>query len=65
LFNLKDDIGEQRNLADDMPDKVRQLQGAMAAWQKRVDAPIPTTPNPEYDAAARWKPRDKRKARTR
>jgi arylsulfatase A-like enzyme len=65
LFNLKDDIGEQRNLADDMPDKVKQLQDAMATWREQVDAPIPTTPNPEYDAAAEWKPRAKRKTRDR
>jgi len=65
LFNLKNDIGEQHNLADDMPDKVKQLHDTMATWRKQVDAPIPTTPNPEYDAAAEWKPRAKRKARTR
>jgi len=65
LFNLKDDISEQHNLSDDMPVKAKQLHDAMEAWRTQVDAPIPTTPNPDYDAAAEWKPKAKRKPRAR
>jgi arylsulfatase A-like enzyme len=34
LFNLKDDIGEQNNLAASQPDKLRELQAAFAEWEK-------------------------------
>ncbi|MBU6175603.1 MAG: sulfatase-like hydrolase/transferase, partial [Planctomycetes bacterium] len=34
LFNLRDDIGEQRNLAASHPDKLRELQAAFTEWEK-------------------------------
>ena len=34
LFNLKDDIGEQHNLAASHPDKLKELQAAFAEWEK-------------------------------
>ena len=34
LFNLRDDIGEQNNLAANQPDKLRELQAAFAEWEK-------------------------------
>lgn len=34
LFNLKDDIGEQNDLAASNPEKLRQLQAAFAEWEK-------------------------------
>jgi arylsulfatase A-like enzyme len=34
LFNLRDDIGEQKNLAASQPDKLRELQAAFAEWEK-------------------------------
>jgi len=49
LYNLKDDIGEQRNLVDDIPEKARELHKLMLAWRKAVKAPVPTELNPEYD----------------
>jgi arylsulfatase A-like enzyme len=45
LYNLKDDIGEKRNLAQMMPDKVRELHAKLAAWRKAIQAPMPA-PNP-------------------
>jgi len=47
LYNLKDDIGEQRNLAADMPEKAEQLLGKLHRWQKDVDAQMPA-PNPAF-----------------
>lgn len=61
LFNLKDDISEQHNLADELPDKANELQQAMCTWRKQVGAPVPTTPNPRYDPDAEWKPKRKGK----
>jgi arylsulfatase A-like enzyme len=34
LFNLKDDIGETKDLSAEQPDKVKELQAAWDAWNK-------------------------------
>lgn len=47
LYNLKDDPGEQINLAAKMPERAEQLRAELDAWQKETNAPIPTLPNPE------------------
>ena len=54
LFNLKDDLGEQHNLAKDHPDVTAKLEAKLAAWLKSVDAKYPT-PNPNYDVSAKKK----------
>jgi arylsulfatase A-like enzyme len=46
LFDLAKDPGERHNLAAARPERVRDLQGRLAAWRKQVDAAMPT-PNPE------------------
>jgi len=48
LYNLCDDIGEEWNLAGERPEKVTELHADLVAWRRRVDAPVPTEPNPEY-----------------
>lgn len=48
LFNLKDDIGEQNNLAATMPKKTDELRNRLRAWRKEVGAQMPTK-NPDYD----------------
>ena len=52
LYNLAEDVGEERNLADEMPEKVRELHRRMLAWRDEVAAPVPTEPNPKYDPTA-------------
>jgi arylsulfatase A len=47
LFNLAEDLSETRNLAEQMPDKVRQLDRKLAAWLKATGAKLPK-PNPDY-----------------
>ncbi len=47
LYNLRDDIGEKRNLAADQPALVAELHGLLKAWRRRMDAKIPL-PNPDY-----------------
>lgn len=42
LYNLKDDIGEQNNLAQKYPAKVAELKKALADWRKSVGAEGPT-----------------------
>jgi arylsulfatase A-like enzyme len=41
LYNLRDDIGESRNLAGGSPEKVRELRARLAAWRKSVGAAMP------------------------
>ncbi|MHC4216791.1 MAG: sulfatase-like hydrolase/transferase [Planctomycetota bacterium] len=48
LYNLKDDIGEQNNLAEKIPAKARELHDLLRDWRKSVKAPVPKTPNPKY-----------------
>lgn len=49
LYNLADDISEQNNLVDTMPEKTSELHKLMLAWRKQVNAPVPTELNPEYN----------------
>ena len=48
LYNLREDIGEQKNLASAMPGKVEELRSRLHAWRKEVGAQMPTR-NPSYD----------------
>jgi len=48
LYNLKEDIGEQHNLAPEMPKKVDVLRARLHKWRKEVGAQMPTR-NPKYD----------------
>jgi arylsulfatase A-like enzyme len=41
LYNLRDDIGEKKNLAQTMPDKAKELHARLVAWRKEVNAPMP------------------------
>ncbi|MCG6155662.1 sulfatase [Rubinisphaera margarita] len=52
LYNLLDDPGEQHNLAETHPDQKRELLYQLTAWQQEIDAPIPQTPNPQFDPKA-------------
>lgn len=56
LYNLKDDPGERRNLAGDHPEKVTELREAMLAWRRQINAPVPSEPEPAYDANAAGAP---------
>lgn len=47
LYNLAQDIGEEHNLAQKYPDKVKELSVKMKKWLKQVKAPMPK-PNPDY-----------------
>jgi len=47
LFNLAKDLGETKNLADDMPEKVKELDKQLAAALKAQGAKMPQ-PNPNY-----------------
>ncbi len=50
LFDLENDVGEQNDLAAEMPDKVGQMHEVLLRWRREVDAKLPT-PNPDYERA--------------
>ena len=47
LFNLREDIGEQNDLAGKMPKKVAELKQKLASWRTSVSASM-MPPNPDY-----------------
>ena len=51
FYNLRDDIGETRNLADSMPKKVNELQALIDGFVKDTGALYPK-PNPAYNPKA-------------
>jgi arylsulfatase A-like enzyme len=46
LFNLKDDLQEQNDLAEKLPEKVGELHSALKRWREKVNAQMPE-PNPK------------------
>ncbi|HTM49741.1 MAG TPA: sulfatase [Bryobacteraceae bacterium] len=50
LFNLKNDLGERRNLARKEPRKAAELHGLLKRWRESVSAAMPKV-NPNFDAA--------------
>lgn len=52
LYNLREDLGEAKNVAETMPQKVAELDAQLAGWQRDVGAKLPR-PNPAYRPAAR------------
>ena len=48
LYNLKRDIGETTDLAEDMPEKAEELGNMLHEWRISVGAQM-MTPNPGYD----------------
>ncbi|TVQ24523.1 MAG: DUF4976 domain-containing protein [Spirochaetaceae bacterium] len=48
LFDLAVDIGENENLADELPDVVDRLHALLVAWREQVSARIPQH-NPSYE----------------
>jgi arylsulfatase A-like enzyme len=48
LYNLRDDIGEERNLIEEMPGKAAAMRERLHSWQESIMARIPS-PNPDYE----------------
>ncbi len=51
LYNLREDIGETDNLAEKMPEKVRELDALIERFLGETGAAVPR-PNPDYDPDA-------------
>ncbi|MFN0079319.1 MAG: sulfatase [Prosthecobacter sp.] len=61
LYNLKDDIGEQKNLAAEMPEKAKELHAKMLAWRESIKAPMPTKNTPQTSSEPKKKGKGKKK----
>ena len=48
LYDLANDLHEDRNLAETEPERAWELRDRLHAWRESVGAQMPT-PNPDYD----------------
>jgi arylsulfatase A-like enzyme len=55
LYNLKEDLGETKNLAAEHPDKVKELDALISEHLKDINAVIPVK-NPAFDPSAKMPP---------
>ena len=46
LYDLAEDVGETRDLADEMPEKAEQLRSILEQWWRDTDAWLPTEAKP-------------------
>lgn len=46
LYNLREDIGETKNLASKKPEKAKELHALLTSWRREVNAPMPTKNDP-------------------
>ncbi|MAX26754.1 MAG: sulfatase [Phycisphaeraceae bacterium] len=53
LYNLKDDISEEKNLAEQLPDIAKDLHVKLAQWRQDVLARVPQR-NPSYEPFDRF-----------
>ena len=60
LYNLREDIGESRNLAQELPEKARALHARLVAWRTSMKAPMPTKNNASAAEPAKRKGGKKR-----
>jgi arylsulfatase A-like enzyme len=63
LYNLREDVGESKNLAQSMPDKAKELHARLVAWRADVSAPMPTKNDPAASRDATPKAKGKGKGK--
>jgi arylsulfatase A-like enzyme len=62
LYNLREDIGEQNDLAKEKPALVAKLKKMLHDWREATGSKM-TTPNPGYDKANDWRNKAKKSAK--
>lgn len=62
LYNLRDDLGETRNLAAQQPAKVKELDALITGFLQETEAVVPLR-NPNYDPKAKVSDAPKAKAK--
>jgi arylsulfatase A-like enzyme len=61
LYNLREDLGETKNLASSLPDKTKELHAKLVAWRAETKAPVPAKNTPAADASTKKKGGGKKK----
>ena len=63
LYDIKNDIGEQKDLAKAQPERVQAMRALLHAWRAEVGAQMPT-PNPKHDPTRpEYTPPEKKKGK--
>ncbi len=62
LYNLREDIGEQKNLASQKPELVAKMKKMLQEWREQSGSKM-TTLNPRYTAANDWRKKNSKAAK--
>jgi arylsulfatase A-like enzyme len=62
LYNLRDDLGEQKNLAAALPERVHEMHARLKAWREEVKAPMPQPRDPKKAPVEQLKKKRKKGA---
>ncbi len=65
LYNLAEDIGQEKNLASAMPDKAEELQKQLVAWREEVSAQMPSANLAKSKGDKQDRPKGKKKRKQR
>ena len=49
LYDLKNDVGEKKDLSKSETEKASELMGDLQSWWEKTNAPIPTELNPDFE----------------
>lgn len=60
LYDLEEDLGEERNLAASLPEKRDELHTRLETWRNEVGAVVPTERNPSYVPEGRAEEEEKK-----
>ena len=63
LYDLQSDPGESHNLAQSNPLQRDRLHQRLTSWRKQIGAPVPSEPNPLFDAESERMEIEKRRRR--
>ena len=61
LYNLDDDLGEQDNVADQHPERVKQMLAALEEWKTDVASGATAQPPPPAELLRKSAPKKKRR----
>ena len=61
LYNLRDDIGETKNLAATMPDRVKEMHAQMLVWRADIQASMPQPNTDPQSASSDGKSKNKKR----
>lgn len=65
LYNLKEDIGEENDLAATMPEKVKELKTQLEAYLKAVGAKVPIIVDPNWNPEEEPEKKKKKKKKSK